>query len=105
MATLSLRLPESIHRKLVELAKSEGVSLNQLIASAAAEKLAALATESFLADRAARASRARFEAALAAVPDAPPDERDELPVGYRKPSAKRLAKTSSELSRGKRRRK
>lgn len=49
MATLSLRLPESIHRQLVQLAKAEGVSPNQLISSAAAEKLAALMTEEYRA--------------------------------------------------------
>ena len=38
MSTLSLRLPESLHRQLAALAKSEGISINQLIASAAAEK-------------------------------------------------------------------
>lgn len=91
MATLSLRLPESLHRKLAELAKAEGISINQFVASAAAEKLAALTTETFLAERAARASRSRFEAALAAVPEAPADEGDELPQGYTKPKAKKLA--------------
>lgn len=104
MATLSLRLPESLHRKLTELAKSEGISLNQFLASAAAEKLAALTTESFLADRGARASRSRFEAALASVPDAPPDEGDKLPPGYRKPSAKKLPNVPSNPSRSKKRR-
>lgn len=104
MATLSLRLPESLHRKLAELAKSEGISLNQFLASAAAEKLAALTTESFLADRAARASRSRFESALASVPDSPPDEGDELPSGYRKPSAKKLPSIASSPSGSKRRR-
>lgn len=90
MATLSLRLPESIHRKLTELAKSEGISINQFIASAAAEKLAALTTETYLAERAAKAARSRYESALATVPDVPPDEGDERPAGYRKPSAKKL---------------
>lgn len=45
MSTLSLRLPESVHRQLAALAKREGVSINQLINSAIAEKLAALMTE------------------------------------------------------------
>jgi post-segregation antitoxin (ccd killing protein) len=57
MPTLSLRLPESVQRKLAELAKAEGVSLNQLLSSAAAEKLAALMTEQYLTERAKRGSR------------------------------------------------
>jgi predicted HicB family RNase H-like nuclease len=48
MSTLSLRLPESLHKQLAALAKSEGISINQLIATAAAEKLAALTTEEYL---------------------------------------------------------
>lgn len=89
MATLSLRLPESVHRELVRLAKAEGVSLNQLLSSAAAEKLAALKTEQYLADRAKRASRAKFDAALAKIPDALPAPGDELPSGYVRRQRKR----------------
>jgi hypothetical protein len=89
MATLSLRLPESVHRKLAELAKSEGVSLNQLLSSAAAEKLAALMTEEYLAERAKRGSRRKFDAVLAKVPNAPPIPGDELPAEYRKGSRKK----------------
>jgi hypothetical protein len=82
MATLSLRLPESVHRKLAELAQNEGVSLNQLISSAAAEKLAALMTEEYLQERAKRASKAKFGAALSRVPRGKPVVGDELPSGY-----------------------
>ena len=38
MGALSLRLPESIHRHIREIAKAEGVSINQLISSAITEK-------------------------------------------------------------------
>jgi hypothetical protein len=88
MSTLSLRLPESLHRQLSVLAKNEGISVNQLIATAAAEKLAALTTEEYLRTRAKRASPRKFEAALATVPNAPPVVGDELPVGYRRGSLK-----------------
>jgi post-segregation antitoxin (ccd killing protein) len=89
MTTLSLRLPESVHRKLAELAKAEGVSLNQLLSSAAAEKLAALMTEEYLAERAKRASRRKFDAVLAKVPKAPPVPGDEMPRRYSRRSRKR----------------
>lgn len=78
MSTLSLRLPESIHEKLGELAEREGISINQMINSAVAEKLAALLTEQYLAERAARADRSKFDAVLAKVPDVPPLPGDEL---------------------------
>jgi len=77
MSTLSVRLPNSLHRRLRELAEREGVSMNQLISSAVGEKLAALMTEDYLA-RANRGSRKAYEAVLRRVPDVPPDERDIL---------------------------
>ncbi|MEM1032934.1 MAG: toxin-antitoxin system HicB family antitoxin [Myxococcota bacterium] len=51
MSTLSLRLPQSVHRQLSALAKREGVSINQLINSAVA---AALMTAEYLEERARR---------------------------------------------------
>lgn len=83
MATLSLRLPESIHAKLAELAEQEGTSINQLINSAVAEKIAALLTETYLSERAARASRKKFDDVLAKIPSAPPVAGDEMPPGYK----------------------
>jgi len=94
MSTLSLRLPESLHRQLAELARAEGISLNQLIATAAAEKLAALATEEYLQRRAQRASPKRFDAALATVPNVKPAAGDELPPGYRRGSLKKAVRRS-----------
>jgi hypothetical protein len=78
MSTLSVRLPESIHRNARIYAEREGTSLNQLVATALAEKLAALAAEDYLQARAARADDAAFDAALAAVPDAPAEAGDEV---------------------------
>jgi predicted transcriptional regulator len=90
MGALSLRLPESLHRKLGELAEQEGVSINQLITSAVAEKMSALMTEEYLHSRAKRASRRKFEAVLAKVPDVEPEDFDRLPRG----SGKRSRKTA-----------
>ena len=78
MSALSIRLPDSIHARLRDLAKREGVSINQLVTTALAEKLSALDTECLLKERAARASKARFRKALRAVPDVPADEADRL---------------------------
>lgn len=78
MSTLSLRLPESLHRRLTEVAEKEGVSINQLINSAVAEKMSALLTEDYLGARATRGNRTRFRAALAKVPNADPAADDVL---------------------------
>ncbi len=81
MTTMSLRLPDSVHRRVKEFARKDNVSVNQFIASAVSEKLAAFLTLEHLEARAKRATRSAFEAALAEVPDSPPQEGDELPDG------------------------
>ncbi len=79
MSALNLRLPESLHRKLADVAERDGVSINQLISSAVAEKMSALMTEEYLAERAKQSSRRKFAAVLAKVRDAEPEEQDRLP--------------------------
>lgn len=78
MSTLSLRLPNSLHEQIRILAKKEGISINQFVASAAAEKMAALLTEEYIQRRSARASREKFQAVLNKVPDVEPESHDRL---------------------------
>lgn len=78
MSTLSLRLPESLHKQLRELAQSEGISINQLAASALGEKMAALMTQDYLEQRAQRGRRSQFEKALSKVKDTSPEAHDKL---------------------------
>ena len=79
MSTLNIRLPESLHKGVKEAAQREGISINHFIALAVAEKLSAWNTEDYLKERAARASREQYEAALAQVPDIEPEEYDRIP--------------------------
>ena len=76
MSTISLRLPDSLHERVREVAEREGVSINQLITTALAEKLSALLTEEYLTARAARGERRKFERVLRKVRDIPPEEGD-----------------------------
>jgi len=78
MSTLSLRLPESLHNELRELSKREGISINQLAASALGEKMAALMTQDYLEEKAKRGSRKKFDHALAKVRKIKPDSHDQL---------------------------
>ncbi len=48
MSTLSIRLPKSVHEQVKALARAEGISVNQFIALAVAEKIAALQTVNYL---------------------------------------------------------
>lgn len=76
MTTISLRLPESLHQRVRELAKAEHVSINQLISTALAEKMSALMTVEYMEERAARGSRDKFERAMLKVGDTEPDDGD-----------------------------
>ncbi|MCX7049485.1 MAG: toxin-antitoxin system HicB family antitoxin [Candidatus Sumerlaeota bacterium] len=78
MSTLSLRIPDSLHGKARELAKRDHVSVNQMITTALAEKISALATDDYLEVRATRGSRIKFRKALAKVPHCAPLPGDEL---------------------------
>ena len=89
MGTFSIRLPDSLHERLRALAERDGVSLNQFMLMAAAEKAAALEGASYLEARAARL-REQADAAgkdvgdyvlelLERVPDREPQPGDEEP--------------------------
>lgn len=69
MSALTIRIPESLHQNLKALAEREGISANQFIASAVAEKMASVLTLNYLTSEAAQAKRGDFEAFLAAVPN------------------------------------
>lgn len=78
MSTLTIQMPESLAQQLRECAASEGVTLDQLLSSAAGEKLSALLSVDHLRQRAAEAKRESYAAFLAGSPDVPPVSGDEL---------------------------
>jgi len=79
-SNFALRLQPSLLEEVRKLAEAEGVALNQLINVAIAEKLSALRTESYFAERAARADIPKALAILArAGKNQPPQPGDELP--------------------------
>lgn len=78
MSTLSVRLPESVHKKLRELSQKEGVSMNQFITLAVSEKMSALLTVDYLKERAKKGDRKLFEEILHQVPDIESEDYDRL---------------------------
>jgi hypothetical protein len=78
MNTISVQLPDYLHKSLRELAQEEKIDINQLIVLAVAEKISALKTADYLAERAANADRSKFEAAMAHVADVEAAEDDRL---------------------------
>ncbi|MFN5474111.1 MAG: toxin-antitoxin system HicB family antitoxin [Pseudanabaena sp.] len=80
MSIVQVQIPDSLHKSLSELASRDGISIEQFISTAIAEKLSALMTESYLSERANRGSRAKYEAILAKVPDVEPEAYDKVPA-------------------------
>jgi 16S rRNA U516 pseudouridylate synthase RsuA-like enzyme len=78
MSALSLRLPKSLHEQLRELAQEDGISVNQYVVLAVAEKVASQSTIEYLEKRASRGSRKKLLAILNKAPDVEPDESDKL---------------------------
>lgn len=63
-STYPLRLPRSVKAAAEKMAESEGISLNQFVATAVAEKLAVMSTAEFFAERKARADLTAFKRIL-----------------------------------------
>ena len=78
MSAISIRLPDSLHRKVKEVAQRDKVSINQMITLALAEKLSALETEDYLGNRAQRGSKGKFQKVLKKVSTRTPENFDKL---------------------------
>ena len=59
-STYPLRLPQSVKSAVDKLAREEGISMNQFVATAVAEKLAVMNTAAFFAERKGRANLKAF---------------------------------------------
>ncbi len=74
-----MRLPQSLKDAITQAAARDGISVNQFITLAAAEKLAAIDTARFFAERADRADFERFQQILNRPGGERPQPGDELP--------------------------
>lgn len=74
-----LRLPVSLQENLAQVAENEGISINQFITLAVAEKLAVMETTRFFNERAARADMDAFRRILNREGGEPPRPGDEMP--------------------------
>jgi len=77
--TLTINLPKSLHDGIKQLAKSDGISINQFLVTAAAEKMSALLTQSYLEKEASKGKREDFDRVLRAVPAVEPEDYDKMP--------------------------
>lgn len=92
-ATYALRLPRSIKDAVQRAAERDGVSMNQFMASAVAEKLAVFETLDYLKQRAARADLAKFDRIMSRPGGEPPREGDAIPAKYLPNLKRRLSDT------------
>ncbi len=76
LVTFPLRLPVSLKAAPERIAARDGTSMNQFLVIAAAEKIAAMETENFFADRRERADRAGFLRILNRKGGEPPRPED-----------------------------
>ena len=77
--TYSLRLPRSLKKAVEKLSRKEGTSMNQFVVTAVAEKVSALETARFFANRRARADFEAFDKIMRRRGGKPPREGDEMP--------------------------
>ena len=77
MTALTVRLPNSVHQKVRELAERDDISVNQFIAAAVSEKMASVMTLDYLKAEAAKGNRQDFDRFLAMVPDVPAARGDQ----------------------------
>jgi hypothetical protein len=63
-STYPLRLPRSVKSAVEKLAREEGISMNQFVATAVAEKLAVMSSAHYFAERKGRADLKAFRRLL-----------------------------------------
>ena len=91
-SNFALRLQPSLMEEAKKVAKAEGVAVNQLINVAVAEKVSALRTEEYFAERAAKGDvKNALEALKRAGKGNQPVAGDELPSSVKRPRIRLVA--------------
>jgi len=78
--TYPLRLPRSLKETVERLSREDGTSINQFVATAVAEKVSALQTARYFADRKAQADFKAFDKIMRRRSGKPPRDGDEMPA-------------------------
>jgi uncharacterized protein (DUF1778 family) len=78
MSTVTLRLPQSLRNHIKDIARHEGVSINQFVSTAVSEKISAIMTEEYIENRAKKATKDGLKKVLDRVPRRKPLSGDEI---------------------------
>ena len=79
VSTYPLRLPISLKNAVAEVSRRDNTSINQFVVVAVAEKLSAMKTAQFFAERRANADPAAANSVLSRNGGQPPEPEDRLP--------------------------
>lgn len=71
MTHIEIQIPDSISQSSYELAARDGISFNQFVSSALAEKTAVMMSRDYLRERGSRGNRVAYDAILSKVANAP----------------------------------
>lgn len=77
MSQLSVRVPDSVMSGLEKISSQEGISINQFVNAAIAEKISIFLSDEYVQERAKRGDRESFLAVLNKAPDVEPTQSDE----------------------------
>ena len=76
LSTYPLRLPRSIRAGVERFSKEDGISINQFVSIAVAEKLAMIQAQAYFAERSARADMTAFDQLMQRSGGEPPRAGD-----------------------------
>jgi hypothetical protein len=77
-STYPLRLPRSLKQAVEKQSREDGTSINQFVVVAVAEKISAMQTAQFFAERRARADFKAFDRIMKRKGGVPPRPGDEI---------------------------
>jgi hypothetical protein len=78
MTAIHVLVPDDVKTQAESMAQANHMSLDDLTSMALIEKLSSMVKDPYLEARAKRADWKKFRAALAMVPDVPPEDYDKL---------------------------
>jgi len=78
MSTLSISLPDSIRHRVEDLAREDGVNVDDFIATVLSQRIAVADADSYVRRRASRGNAQTMLEILAEAPDVEPEANDRL---------------------------
>jgi hypothetical protein len=79
MSSITITLPDSLQRRLQEIAEKDGVTVDEFVSTIVSQRIAVGEAQSLVQARAARGSGKRLVELLDSAPDVDPEPGDELP--------------------------